>query len=130
MQCDDDDEVNSVPQLKFSCNHYLVGFLLICMFLLSGCLDGSNVYYGIDVELLSEDEISDITYPFTNITHLDFSVYPTLYQAITFLIDPLTDQSSLLLETPKDEWNRIQSNIGGSYFTYYRYYFSIGYMIS
>lgn len=100
------------------------------MFLLSGCLDGSNVYYGINVELLSEDEIADITHPFVNITHLDFSVYPTLYQAITFLIDPSTDQSSVLLETPKDEWGRIQSNIGGSFFTYYRYYFLIGFVIS
>ncbi|MHA2246606.1 MAG: hypothetical protein ACXADY_16810 [Candidatus Hodarchaeales archaeon] len=130
MQSENGEVIDSIPPSKFSYNHYLVGFFLICMFLLSGCIDVSNVYYGIDVELLSDDEIADITSPFMNITHLDFSVYPTLYQIITFLIDPSTDQSSQHLEIPKDEWNRIQSIIGGSYFTYYHFYFSIGYMIS
>lgn len=110
--------------------HYLVGILLINLFLLSGCVDGLSEYYGIDVELLSDDQVADITHPFVNITHLDFSDYPTLYQAITFLVDPSTNESSVLLETPKEEWNRIQSAISGSFFTYSRYNFSIGYALS
>ncbi len=93
-------------------------------------MDGLSEYYGIDVELLSDDEVTDITHPFVNITHLDFSEYPTLYQAITFLIDPSTNESSVLLETPKEEWSRIQSSISGSFFTYSRFYFSIGYALS
>lgn len=116
--------------LRGSRYHYLGGVLLFCLFLLSGCLDGLSEYYGIDVELLSDDDIADITHPFVNITHLDSSDYPTLYQAITFLIDPSTNESSILLETPQDEWTRIQSAISGSFFTYSCYYFSIGYAIS
>ncbi|MHA2246338.1 MAG: hypothetical protein ACXADY_15345 [Candidatus Hodarchaeales archaeon] len=108
----------------------LVCVLLFVLFLLSGCIAVPNGYYGIDVELLSDDGLGDITYLPMNITHLDFSVYPTLYQIITFLIDPSTNQSSWHLEIPKDEWDRIQSAIGGDFFTYYRYYFSIAYMIS
>ena len=106
-----------------------VGGCLLAIFLLSGCLEGETVYYGIDVELLSEDKITDLTYPSTNITHLDFNDYPTLYHAITFLLTS-SNQSSVLLETPKEEWGRIQSVVGGSYYTYNRFYFSIAYVIS
>lgn len=110
--------------------HYLVGVLLCCLFLLSGCTNITSEYYGIHVDLLSDDEVANITHPFVNITHLDFNNLPTLYQAIKFLIDPSTNKSNVMLETPKEEWNRIQSAINGSYFTYFRYYFSIGYAIS
>lgn len=128
MHSEDGEEINSVP--LFSSIHSLVGVLLICIFLLSGCFEGGTVYYGIDVELLSEDEVMDLPHPFMNITHLDFTDYPTLYQVITFLIDPLSNQSSVLLETPSEEWTRIQSLIEDSYFTYSHFYFSIGYVIS
>lgn len=129
MPSDDGEDVNSVSQPMFPCPSSLVGVFLIFLFLLSGCLEGESVYYGIDVEFLSEDEIAAITHPYMNITHIDFSDYPTLYQAITFLIDPSANQSHMLLETPQEEWNRIHSDIGDS-FTYYRYYFWIGYVIS
>lgn len=114
----------------FSYPHSLVGVLLVCIFLLSGCLVSETTYYGIDVELLSEDDIAALPHPFMNITHLDFTDYPTLYQAITFLMDPSTNETSVLLETPNEEWNRIQSLIEGSYFTYSHSYFSISYVIS
>ncbi|MFX0205563.1 MAG: hypothetical protein ACFFDT_06215 [Candidatus Hodarchaeota archaeon] len=125
MHSKDGEEDKSV-----SSPHSLVGVFLICLFLLSGCLVSETVYYGIDVELLSEDEIAALLHPFLNITHLNFTEYPTLYQAITFLIDPSTNESSVLLDTPQEEWNRIQSLIEDSYFTYFHFYFSIGYVIS
>ena len=130
MHSEDGEEVYTLSLPLFSYTHSLVGVFLICIFLLSGCLVSETAYYGIDVELLSEDEIAALPHPFMNITHLDFTDYPTLYQAITFLIDPSTNETSVLLETPSEEWNRIQSVITDDYFTYSQFYFSIGYVIS
>jgi hypothetical protein len=100
--------------------------------LCSGCLE--EQYYGIDVDLLSEEDLVDPYSPyynqsFVNITHWDFSVYPTFYQAITFLIDPSTEETSVLLETSKEEFYRLDSDIG-DFFTYSHYYFTIAYMLS
>jgi hypothetical protein len=130
MHSDDSEEVSTVSLPLFSSTHSLVGIFLICIFLLSGCLVSETTYYGIDVELLSEDEIAALPHPIINITCLDFTDYPTLYQAITFLIDPSTNETNVLLETPSEEWNRIQSVITDDYFTYSLFYFSIGYVIS
>ncbi|MFX1506345.1 MAG: hypothetical protein ACFFDC_09545 [Promethearchaeota archaeon] len=130
MHSEDVEEDNTVSLPLFISTHSLVGVSLICIFLLSGCIVNETTYYGIDVELLSDDEITALPHPIINITYLDFTDYPTLYQAITFLIDPSTNKNSVLLETPSEEWNRIQSLIEGSYFTYSHSYFSIGYVIS
>ena len=130
MPSEDGKEDNFVSLPLFSSTHSLVGVFLIGIFLLSGCFVGETVYYGIDIELLSEDEVAALLPPFLNITHLDFTAYPTLYQAITFLIDPTTHESSVLLETPQEEWNRIQSLIEDNYFIYSQFYFSIGYVVS
>jgi hypothetical protein len=130
MPSEDGEEVYTVSLSLFSSPYSLVGVLLIGIFLLSGCLISETTYYGIDVDLLSEDEIAALSPPLMNLTHLDFTDYPTLYKAITFLIDPSTNETGVLLETPNEEWNDIQSLIGGSYFTYSQFYFSIGYVIS
>ncbi|MHA2246613.1 MAG: hypothetical protein ACXADY_16845 [Candidatus Hodarchaeales archaeon] len=36
MPSENRESINSIPPFKFSYNHYLVGFLLICMLLFSG----------------------------------------------------------------------------------------------
>ena len=125
----DEEEYHS-SQHYFYRTSFLLGGLLVCLIMCSGCFE--QQYYGIGVELLSEEDLADYPYynqSFVDITHWDFSMYPTLSQAISLLIDPLTNKTSVLLETSKEEWDRIRSDIG-SYFTYPHYYFTIAYALS
>ncbi|MFX1514769.1 MAG: hypothetical protein ACFFC6_00525 [Promethearchaeota archaeon] len=113
-----------------SANLKFVGGCLICLFLVSGCVyaPGPGNYCGIEVHLLSHPD-SDITQPYRNITHLDFSAYPTLYHAITVLLDPSTSDPTVSFETSCEEFDRIHSDIG-DYFTYSGFFFAIFYIVS
>ena len=124
------DSTSSERKGFFPANLRFVGVCLICIFLLSGCSfkPDPGSYCGIEVQLLSQSDL-EITQPYRNITHMDFSAYPTLYQAITFLLDPSTTEDIISFETSCEEFDRINSDIG-DYFTYSGYYFAIFYIVS
>ncbi|MFX0126184.1 MAG: hypothetical protein ACFFAE_21370 [Candidatus Hodarchaeota archaeon] len=115
----------------------LITFLgLSAVFLLSGCLDqyGGGGY--LDLELLTEDQITSFNEEYINLTFTDLSPHPTLKEAILQILDPKSNINEIFIEIPNDEMNRILTEILSTpendtynYIAYYEYLFQISFAV-